>query len=74
MIQYDVRANSSRSAVDGIPYVVVIQSDLLNSLARYLEHCRQAAAKLLLIVAVCCVFIQLNPRGRYGDVSLPYGV
>ena len=33
MAQYDVYANPSRSAADGIPYVVVIQSDLLNALA-----------------------------------------
>jgi toxin CcdB len=28
MAQYDVFANPSSSAADGIPYVVVIQSDL----------------------------------------------
>jgi toxin CcdB len=33
MAQYDVYANPSRSAAEGIPYVVVIQSDLLNALA-----------------------------------------
>ena len=33
MAQYDVFPNPSRSAADGIPYVVVIQSDLLNALA-----------------------------------------
>ena len=33
MAQYDVYANPSRSAADGIPYVVVMQSDLLNALA-----------------------------------------
>lgn len=33
MAQYDVYANPSRSAADGIPYVVVIQSDLLDALA-----------------------------------------
>lgn len=33
MPQYDVFANPSRSAADGIPYVVVIQSDLLDALA-----------------------------------------
>jgi toxin CcdB len=31
--QYDVFANPSRSAAEGIPYVVVIQSDLLDALA-----------------------------------------
>jgi toxin CcdB len=30
--QYDVFPNPSRSAADGIPYVVVIQSDLLDAL------------------------------------------
>ena len=33
MAQYDVFSNPSRSAADGIPYVVVIQSDLLDALA-----------------------------------------
>jgi len=33
MAQYDVFANPSGSANDGIPYVVVVQSDLLNALA-----------------------------------------
>ena len=33
MAQYDVFANPSSSSADGIPYVVVIQSDLLDALA-----------------------------------------
>ncbi len=33
MAQYDVFRNPSTSAADGIPYVVVIQSDLLDALA-----------------------------------------
>lgn len=33
MAQYDVYANPSASAAEGIPYVVVIQSDLLDALA-----------------------------------------
>lgn len=33
MAQYDVFTNPSSSAADGIPYVVVIQSDLLDALA-----------------------------------------
>jgi len=33
MAQYDVFTNPSNSAADGIPYVVVIQSDLLDALA-----------------------------------------
>ena len=33
MAQYDVYPNPSRSASEGIPYVVVIQSDLLDALA-----------------------------------------
>ncbi|MBH9551899.1 CcdB family protein [Inhella gelatinilytica] len=32
MAQYDVFINPSRSGADGIPYVVVIQSDLLDAL------------------------------------------
>ncbi|HRH86287.1 MAG TPA: CcdB family protein [Rubrivivax sp.] len=31
MAQYDVYANPSHSAASGIPYVVVIQSDLLET-------------------------------------------
>ena len=33
MAQYDVFANPSSSAAGGIPYVVVVQSDLLDALA-----------------------------------------
>lgn len=33
MAQYDVYANPSNSAANGIPYVVVVQSDLLDALA-----------------------------------------
>lgn len=33
MAQYDVFANPSSSAAAGIPYVVVVQSDLLDALA-----------------------------------------
>ncbi len=33
MAQYDVFTNPSRSVAEGIPYVVVIQSDLLDALA-----------------------------------------
>ncbi|MCU0919541.1 MAG: CcdB family protein [Burkholderiaceae bacterium] len=33
MAQYDVYVNPSRSASNGIPYVVVVQSDLLEALA-----------------------------------------
>jgi toxin CcdB len=33
MAQYDVFTNPSRSANDGIPYVIVVQSDFLDALA-----------------------------------------
>ncbi|MBV8036367.1 CcdB family protein, partial [Roseateles sp.] len=33
MTQYDVYPNPSNSAASGIPYVVVVQSDLLDALA-----------------------------------------
>jgi toxin CcdB len=33
MAQFDVYANPSHSAAQGIPYVVVVQSDLLDALA-----------------------------------------
>ena len=35
MAPYDVFSNPSSSAAEGIPYVVVIQSDLLDALAHY---------------------------------------
>lgn len=37
MPQYDVYANPSHSAANGIPYVVVIQSDLLDALTTRLS-------------------------------------
>jgi toxin CcdB len=37
MAQYDIYANPSNSAAAGIPYVVVIQSDLLDALATRLS-------------------------------------
>jgi len=33
MAQYDVFTNPSRNAAEGIPYVVVVQNDLLDALA-----------------------------------------
>ena len=37
MAQYDVFTNPSRSAAEGIPYVVVIQSDLLDALVSAMD-------------------------------------
>lgn len=37
MAQYDVYANPSSSAANGIPYVVVVQSDMLDALATRLS-------------------------------------
>ena len=44
MAQYDVFTNPSHSAADGIPYVVVIQSDLLDALATRLTTARADGA------------------------------
>lgn len=41
MAQYEVFTNPSRSAADGIPYVAVIQCDLLDALATRLTIRRQ---------------------------------
>ena len=38
MAQFDVYANPSESAAHGIPYVVVVQSDLLDALATRIKE------------------------------------
>lgn len=60
MAQYDVFANPSRSSADGIPYVVVIQSDLLDALATRLTiplAVIQAASK---VPTVLCPVIMVK--------------
>lgn len=59
MAQFDVYANPSDSAAHGIPYVVVVQSDLLDALATRLtiplatvEFANKSPDKLCPIVSV----------------------
>jgi toxin CcdB len=59
MAQFDVYANPSASATQGIPYVVVVQSDLLDALATRMtiplatiEFAAKAPDKLCPIVTV----------------------
>ena len=59
MAQFDVYANPSESAAHGIPYVVVVQSDLLDALATRLtiplatvEFANKSPDKLCPIVSV----------------------
>ncbi len=62
MAQYDVFANPSRSASDGIPYVVVIQSDLLDALAtRMTMPLAEPNASMRIPSALCPV---ITVKGR----------
>lgn len=63
MAQYDVYPNPSQSAASGIPYVVVVQSDLLDALATRLTMplCEfDAAAKVP--TALCPVIVVKGQR------------
>lgn len=65
MAQYDVFPNPSRSGAEGIPYVVVIQSDLLDGLLTRLAMPLaepDAAAK---VPTVLCPTISVNGRRLY---------
>ncbi len=55
--QYDVFANSSSSAADGIPYVVVIQSDLLDALATRLAMPLAVPEQAIKVPTVLCPVI-----------------
>ena len=63
MAQYDVYPNPSHSAATGIPYVVVVQSDLLDALATRMTMplCEfDAAAKVP--TALCPVIVVKGQR------------
>lgn len=63
MAQYDVYANPSNSAAAGIPYVVVVQSDLLDGLATRLVvplAIQDASAKVP--TALCPVIVVKGKR------------
>ena len=62
MAQYDVFPNPSRSGVQGIPYVVVIQSDLLDSLATRLTIPLAEPDMLAKVPTVLCPSISVNGR------------
>lgn len=62
MPQYDVFANPSRSAADGIPYVVVIQSDLLDALATRLTIPLAAFASGTKVPTALCPVIMVKGK------------
>ena len=62
MAQFDVYANPSESAEHGIPYVVVVQSDLLDALATRMtiplatvEFAKKSPDKLCPMVTVAII-------------------
>jgi toxin CcdB len=62
MAQYDVFANPSRSAAEGIPFVVVIQSDLLDALATRLTIPLAQPDTMLKAPSVLCPVIQVQGK------------
>lgn len=65
MAQYDVFPNPSRSAAEGIPYVVVIQSDLLEALATRLTIPLAEAQYAGKAPAALCPVISVQGRSLY---------
>jgi len=62
MAQYDVFANPSSSAKAGIPYVVVIQSDLLDALATRLTIPLAALDAITRIPTALCPVITVKGK------------
>ena len=62
MAQYDVYTNPSRSVADGIPYVVVIQSDLLDALATRLTIPLAVLDSATLAPTALCPVIVVNSQ------------
>ncbi|MEX1165888.1 MAG: CcdB family protein [Hydrogenophaga sp.] len=62
MAQYDVFPNPSRSGADGIPYVVVIQSGLLDGLATRLTIPLAESDAMGKVPTVLCPTISVNGR------------
>jgi toxin CcdB len=62
MAQYDVFTNPSRSASEGIPYVVVIQSDLLDALATRLTMPLAQPDALVKVPTMLCPVIVVKGK------------
>jgi toxin CcdB len=62
MAQYDVFSNPSSSAAEGIPYVVVIQSDLLDALATRLTMPLAELDLKVKVPAALCPIIVVNGK------------
>ena len=60
MAQYDVFPNPSSSAANGIPYVVVIQSDLLDALATRLTMPLAVLDVAVKVPTALCPFISVK--------------
>lgn len=60
MSQYDVYANPSSSATDGIPYVVVVQCDLLEALATRLTMPLAVLDAATKVPTALCPVIMVN--------------
>jgi toxin CcdB len=58
--QYDVFPNPSRSAADGIPYVVVIQSDLLDALPTRLTMPLAELEMLIKVPTALCPMVTVK--------------
>ena len=65
MAQYDVFPNPSASAASGIPYVVVIQSDLLDALATRLTMPLAVLDFAGKVPATLCPVIAVNGQRLY---------
>ena len=66
MAQYDVFPNPSKSAADGIPYVVVIQSDLLDALATRLTMPLAVSDAATKVPTALCPVINMKGQRLYG--------
>ncbi len=62
MAQHDVFANPSHSAADGIPYVLVIQSDLLDALATRLTIPLATPDTLVKVPTMLCPVIVVKGK------------
>lgn len=69
MAQYDVFPNPSRSAADGIPYVVVIQSDSLDALATRLTMPLAQPDTMGKVPTVLCPTIHVNGQAAGGGAQ-----
>lgn len=65
MPQYDVFTNPSRSAADGIPYVVAIQSDLLDALTTRLVVPLAVSRSAAKVPTALCPVIMVKGQRLY---------